>query len=511
MSESSREIQDSLWDESLPLPEATEQHHAEHLELGSLLSERTGASIDDDDGGEFGSREEESEKPSPTALKLDYWSVRRGGEVLQESDRIRTALGAPKCEHHWDKYKLDIESRDRLEKANNITADFYSAAFELEVEFAKNPADPRLAQYMKTLFESAEFQELHRETVHDDLASELATNSFAEQYVKYIETEDPTDEFKKEMKGLGSIGKAIGKAKEDVKDLRDAESALGMGGDGSDGVTRLKSAEIAAAFKRVRKSSQLRRICELAGRFRRFAAAQQRRKTLHGQDDVVGVTLGNDIARLLPQEAMLMDDPDLELDLLRRLLECQAMQRELNAVEPKARGPVVVIVDESGSMNGEPVATAKAMALALCWIAREQKRWCCLVGFSGGTEGNYLVIKPGENKQDKLMDWLDHFYSGGSDMDLPLPCLPKKWKKLGCPKGQTDIIAITDACLHVDGNLEKSFNAWKAEEKVKMITLVVSNHGSNPDNEVKKVSDQVYHFPTLNNFDEEGVAAALSI
>ena len=39
-------------------------------------------------------------------------------------------------------------------------------------------------------------------------------------------------------------------------------------------------------------------------------------------------------------------------------------------------------VDESGSMEGEKAHTAKALALALAWVARRQRRWCGLVAYS---------------------------------------------------------------------------------------------------------------------------------
>ena len=57
-----------------------------------------------------------------------------------------------------------------------------------------------------------------------------------------------------------------------------------------------------ALFKRVRSDPTLRRICELAGRYRRVAQSRQRRKTTHGLDDVVGVVMDADLGRLLPQE-----------------------------------------------------------------------------------------------------------------------------------------------------------------------------------------------------------------
>src|SRR4051794_1178800 len=95
-----------------------------------------------------------------------------------------------------------------------------------------------------------------------------------------------------EMATLRAVAKALTAAKEEVGELREAASALGMG-PGSPGANDPRA--VAALFKRVRNDRVLRRICELAGRYRRVAQSKQRRKTVHGLDDVVGVEPGGDL------------------------------------------------------------------------------------------------------------------------------------------------------------------------------------------------------------------------
>jgi uncharacterized protein with von Willebrand factor type A (vWA) domain len=46
-------------------------------------------------------------------------------------------------------------------------------------------------------------------------------------------------------------------------------------------------------------------------------------------------------------------------------------------------------------MAGDKVHTAKALALALAWIARQQKRWCGLVAYSGDSGERLLALPPG--------------------------------------------------------------------------------------------------------------------
>src|SRR5262249_56099088 len=135
-----------------------------------------------------------------------------------------------------------------------------------------------------------------------------------------------------------------------VGEGRDAAAALGLG-PGAPGSNDPRA--IAALFKRVRSDPTLRRICELAGRYRRVAQSKQRRKATHGLDDMVGVVMDGDLGRLLPHELAKLAIPEFEDDTLRRLVERQVQCREYRSTEPVAKGPIIVSVDESGSMAGE--------------------------------------------------------------------------------------------------------------------------------------------------------------
>jgi uncharacterized protein with von Willebrand factor type A (vWA) domain len=117
-----------------------------------------------------------------------------------------------------------------------------------------------------------------------------------------------------------------------------------------------------------------------------------------------------------------------------------------------------------------------------------------------------LVIPPGTNDEIALLKWLEHFFSGGTDMDVPLAELPLKWSSLGCPRGKTDLIMITDAICHVPPAIEKSFLAWKAAENVKLDTIVINARAGDLD----RVSDKVHLIRKLG-LDSECVAECLSL
>jgi uncharacterized protein with von Willebrand factor type A (vWA) domain len=67
-----------------------------------------------------------------------------------------------------------------------------------------------------------------------------------------------------------------------------------------------------------------------------------RSKVKPGVGEVHGITLGGDLARLLPSELVALRRPRLRLHLLARLLERRALTYSMQEKEPQSRGPIVV-------------------------------------------------------------------------------------------------------------------------------------------------------------------------
>ena len=344
-----------------------------------------------------------SQEPPPTlvahltALEVDEWGLRRGRELVEQSER-------------WRNWKL----------GEHAAADFFAAAFDPDPRLQPSCVDGRRHAFLTQLLELPDYRALHAATRLDDTAAEIAATHFASQFADLPDEEGRKtppagDGMDREMATLRAVGQAVAGAREEVEACREAAAALGMG-PGSSGTSDPRA--VAALFKRVRSDAVLKRICELAGRFRRVAQSRQRRKCVHGLDDVVGVEPGGDLARLLPHELSKLLIPELELDTLRRLVERQTLCREYQATEPVGKGPILVTVDESGSMQGAKIHTAKALALALAWIARQQGRWCALIAYSGDSGERLLALPPTRWDETALADWLTAFIGRGSDLDV---------------------------------------------------------------------------------------------
>ena len=426
------------------------------------------------------------------ALEVDRWGVRRGRELLEGeyADHLKP---------------LDLGPDEETRQA--AAADLFASCFEPEPTVRPACRDKTRQDFFEKLVEQDDYHALHASTQLDGTLSELAAVKFAERLAELRAVREQPKERKPgesaedakleaEIEAMEAAAGAVADATKEVDLAKDAMAACGIGGAGGDGGMQIPPKAVSALFHRVKNDPALRRMCELAGRFRRLAQGKQKNKLGHGYDDMVGVEPGGDVGKLVASELAALATDGLADDVAIRLVENRAVCREHKGVEPVGKGPIVVTVDESGSMSGEKVATAKALALAMAWIARAQKRWCCLVGFSGGTEGTFCVLPPGRWDETRLCDWLVHFYGNGTDLDVPVEVVPANWERLvasGMQRGKCDMIMITDARVHLPAHLEEKFKAFKVREQVKLTGLVLNTTAG----DLAKIADEVFEIDKI--------------
>ncbi len=183
------------------------------------------------------------------------------------------------------------------------------------------------------------------------------------------------EEHREAMQGLADIGLAPG-------------SGSTLGGAMTPGSVRRLAA-------RLKADPRLKQIALLAGRFKRIAASKRRQTLKHGADEIADIELGADVGRLLPSELVKLTHRTRRAILLKDLLERQAMQYQLIGHEPLGKGPLVVLLDKSGSMDGPRDIWATALALALLDQAQRERRVFALLAFDYAVK-HESVVKPGE-------------------------------------------------------------------------------------------------------------------
>lgn len=417
-----------------------------------------------------------------TAFRLDKWSLKRGADCLERNPDVK---------------RLPLGTNETV---SNAMADFHAAAFEPDLDLNDGCSDRQRHEFLKTMLETPDYKALRASTMLNLAASELAAVKFAQEFAKVKGSDD-------EMKRLRAVNQATRQAAQEVEEMEEAVQSLGgtAPGRGCSGPQDLDPRKVLQTYRAVRHNHYLKRICELAGRFRRLAQAKQRQKANHGQDDVVGVIPDDKVERMLPFELAALCDPDLELDAMRRFAEKQSACQERKGVERVAKGPVIVCIDESSSMTGEPICTAKALALAMAWIARHQRRWCALCAWSSPRSNRRTIaLPPARWDEAAIMAWLSCFLSGGTEP--PLYQMPEIYAATKAPIGKTDILMITDGQCWVDPEETAFFLNWKKQARAKMTTIGI---GCDPGS-LREVSDEVHTVSGIT-VDDPAIGKCLSI
>jgi uncharacterized protein with von Willebrand factor type A (vWA) domain len=173
-------------------------------------------------------------------------------------------------------------------------------------------------------------------------------------------------------------------------------------------------------FRLFLSDPRLRRVTDLLGRTRFNASGTHSTLTRAAPVQISGLALGDDLTALVPTEAVWLTDADTEREFYRRYAEHELLVRTYEMKGEPSRGPVVVLIDESSSMDGERELMAKAIGLAIISIARFDGRNAALIEFSSHGQQRTTHFEPGEANLEGVVGLLTHFYGGGTDFDAPI-------------------------------------------------------------------------------------------
>ncbi|MGB9791693.1 MAG: VWA domain-containing protein [Thermacetogeniaceae bacterium] len=245
--------------------------------------------------------------------------------------------------------------------------------------------------------------------------------------------------------------------------------------------------EVMLVAERLAGSRKLRDIMKLAGRFTRIVLQKRRSKIKQEPTELVEIETGGDLSRVLPGELVSLADPVRRMDFYRRFAEKKLLQYRLDARAPHGRGPLVVCVDESGSMAGEKEIWAKAVALAGFMLAAKEKRGYALIHF--GYKWEIRVDRfpnPRKASPAEVLSAVEHFFGGGTDFETPLEKALEILEE--SPFKYGDIIFITDAICWVSDTFMEKFNKVKQQKEFSVFSILVEK---GMEESVKPFSDMV--------------------
>lgn len=222
-----------------------------------------------------------------------------------------------------------------------------------------------------------------------------------------------------------------------VKATQVEELAHGFGWDLALAWRALKDLEA----ERVR-IDEVQKIAKLAGRMYAELRGGKARSVAGVPTEVYSVEQGAAIDRLLPAELAQVCDRDLEIPVLHRIATRRAAQYAMRGTSTAQRGPLVVALDESGSMEGRRNQWAKAAAIALARVAMDEQRAMSVVHFSTSTSVQH---KLDPRDPAAIATMIKTFLNGGTAIGVALNVAVREVAALAA-KGDhgADVILVTD-------------------------------------------------------------------
>jgi uncharacterized protein with von Willebrand factor type A (vWA) domain len=244
--------------------------------------------------------------------------------------------------------------------------------------------------------------------------------------------------------------------------------------------------------RRLARNPKLRKLSRLLGPMREQALALRRRLFERRDEEVFDVGLGRDLGRLLPHELALLAHRMARRDWDRRFVEGQLQEYRLRGADERGRGPIVVCLDTSSSMEGEKEIWSKAVTLTLLDIARRERRRFRAILFSSAEAGlRTFDLNPGERWQSDLrraLDLADCFPGGGTDFEKPLDaavaCLADSRLRRG------DVVLVTDGECRVGEAWRERFLREKGRLGFALYSVLI-DVGTSTLETLRSLSDRI--------------------
>ncbi|QES43614.1 hypothetical protein DEJ49_23845 [Streptomyces venezuelae] len=450
--------------------------------------------------------------------------VREGCTAAVVADRFDRLTWRDTYEQSAALRELADELGARHDCATDLLADAFLAAYQARPRLRER-TEMTLSRMLNhrviaSLMESPDFAELHRETAGDPYAAAMAVLAQATALRRLL---DGTRDAQERAERADRAQNTAAEAHRTQDAVQDAAQALGAATPGIRAATRLAGARAAEAVReevalmrawgvgsgeleripfdrRARlaerlRTSRLAAWAELIGRFRQMADGERARKVEHTSGELIGVTLGDDLSRVVPSELANLGLPALRAVFAARYAAGQLMLYDSEGEQTTGRGAVIACVDTSHSMYVEGPggvtreAWAKACALALLDQARHGGRDFVGILFAAADKLRIFRFPADEAADiDRVVDFAETFLGGGTSYQRPLSAalelLAEEYDDAARTRG--DIVLLTDDECDVTEEWMRDWNDAKHRLGFRVFGLAV---GAPPAAEAGSVLD----------------------
>lgn len=291
-----------------------------------------------------------------------------------------------------------------------------------------------------------------------------------------------------------------------VGEVQDIIEAWGLG-EGSHN-RKISLDQRKKAIERVRRSSRLKDLTDLIGRFRALAL-KKKKKPIPDGHNIKTITTGNKLENILPSELMNLANPATKKDFMRRYTQKQLLVYEKNDSKTIGQGPIIFCQDKSGSTHGTIDDWATALALATVEVAQKEKRDFAYIPFEDVVMQT-KDIRPGELDPQDVLDIAEMESDGGTNFMRPLERALKVLEDSRYTKA--DVMFVTDGHAGVSQEFLDRFMKVKAEKNFYVNTILINVGGyAVSRGTVDLFSDNVTTISSVAELDEANAAKMFNL
>ncbi|HEY3422864.1 MAG TPA: VWA domain-containing protein [Methanocellaceae archaeon] len=264
----------------------------------------------------------------------------------------------------------------------------------------------------------------------------------------------------------------------------------------------------------VEYNEDIKKMLELIGRIELEYGARSQGISSHSRSEVYSVTTSRDLEYLLPVESVKLQDETLKYLFFARWMEGKLLTYQLTGKHwagsqtKRKKGPMIALVDTSGSMTGAPEIVSKAILLAIVRHMLKEKRDMKVFLFSSVGQATEIELTDNRKMASEFLDFLQYTFEGGTDFNTALGEGLKALKDRQYLNA--DILFITDGLSVVsDERIIEDLNRVKSDNDTRIFTIVIGNDSAGG---MEEFSDHTFILSRADQWDlEQSPANAIKL
>ncbi len=290
------------------------------------------------------------------------------------------------------------------------------------------------------------------------------------------------------------IQSALSSAAEKAQETSDIIKSWGNGDNSPQAIQQ--NAEL---LRRVQMSSKLCEIVKYLGRYLEVFDNARKSSFNYGRGDKYDTVYGNDFTRALSCEYASLALPETIPIFIKKVQQKKLKQYRKRERITKGYGDIVVCIDESGSMTGDTIAWAKAVALVLLKYTTLKKRSCAMIRFASRGSTATHIFKEAKYTADDVFAFAESFLNGGTDFETPLKSAVKLIESEEFQNA--DVVFITDGECGISDKFAESFRNKSVQLKFKVTGIVIDTDATDMSFSLEPFCEKVYRLSELTGDD----------